>query len=314
MITLKIDNIEPVSDRINLLSLIAEDAGPLPAYEAGAHIDFDLGDLGTRSYSLIDFQPLEGEVTTYQIAVQREDAGQGGSIAMHSLAQGDVVSVSPPKNDFQLQKGDADVLLIAGGIGVTPIISFATECARKGINFGFHLASRSADLCPFRDRLRQLFGTNLTLWFDAEQMIDLDRVVRSASSDTHIYCCGPKPMIEAVRARAEKAGFPADQIHFELFATPEPEDGDQAFEVELASSGQVFTIPADKTIVEVLEEAGVDVMYDCARGDCGVCQIDVISGTPDHRDVVLSDSERASGNVMQICVSRAKSPRLVLDI
>ena len=314
MIKLKVASIEPVSDRINLLSLVAEDGAALPVYEAGAHIDFDLGDIGKRSYSLIDFKPLEAEIMTYQIAVQREDKGQGGSIAMHRLAQGDVVFVSSPKNDFQLQVGDKDVLLIAGGIGVTPIISFATECARNGTNFAFHLASRSAELCPFRDRLRQLFGANLTLWFDAEQMIDLDRVVSSASSDCHIFCCGPKPMIEAVRARAEKAGFPADRIHFELFSTPMPEDGDQAFEVELASTGEVFTIPAGKTIVEVLEAADVDVMYDCARGDCGICQTDVISGTPDHRDVVLSDSERAAGNVMQICVSRAKSARLVLDL
>ena len=312
--SLKVEKIEPITKRINLFTLVSADGEPLAAYEAGAHIDFDLGDAGTRSYSLIDFPPPAAEIATYQIAVQREDDGQGGSLAMHKLAIGDTIKTTPPKNDFRLQEGPNPALLIAGGIGVTPIISFATECTRKGSPFAFHYATRNSNVCPFRDILEQQFGANLTLWFDDEKMIDVDGVIKATSADTHIYCCGPKPMIEAVRERAEAAGFPADQIHFELFATPTPMDGDQPFEVELESTGRVFTIPAGKTIIEVLEEANVDVMYDCARGDCGICQTDVISGTPDHRDVVLSDSERASGKVMQICVSRAKSPRLVLDI
>ncbi len=314
MVKLKIESIEPVTERISLFSLVSEDGGLLAGYDAGAHVDFDLGDLGTRSYSLIDFEPAQGDRATYQVAVQREADGQGGSMAMHRLVPGDTVSVSPPKNDFHLHEGDEPALLIAGGIGVTPIISFATECKRRGTPFAFHFASRSADLCPFRERLAQQFSANLTLWFDDQKMIDLAALIDTASADTHIYCCGPRPMIEAVREKAEAAGFPADQVHFELFATPTEQDGDQPFEVELASTGQVFNIPPGKSIVEVLEDAGIDVMYDCARGDCGICQTDVISGTPDHRDVVLSDSERASGKVMQICVSRARSPRLVLDI
>ena len=121
-------------------------------------------------------------------------------------------------------------------------------------------------------------------------------------------------MIDATKAQAEAAGIAAERIHFELFDAPQEQEGDSAFEVELASSGEVFTIPPGQSIIDVLEAGGVDVMYDCQRGDCGICQCDVLSGTPDHRDVVLSEAERAAGNVMQICVSRAKSPRLVLDI
>ncbi|WP_211341199.1 2Fe-2S iron-sulfur cluster-binding protein [Paracoccus methylarcula] len=121
-------------------------------------------------------------------------------------------------------------------------------------------------------------------------------------------------MIDATRRAAEAAGFTPERIHTELFDTPEPEAGDSPFEVEIASTGQVFTVPPGQTIIEVLEENGLDIIYDCQRGDCGICQTAVLEGTPDHRDVVLSEAERAAGDVMQICVSRALSPRLKLDL
>lgn len=313
MTELKIQKIDTVTDRIKLFTLVAADGSDLATYEAGAHIDFDLGSVGTRSYSLVDFVAREAKPGSYQVAVQREGDGDGGSKAMHALSVGDTVAATPPKNDFHLHAGSAPSVLIAGGIGVTPIISFAAELKSRGSQFAFHYAARDASNCAFQTELESQFGDALTLWFDDQQMIELDRIIGEASSDTNIYCCGPKGMIEAVRERAEAAGFAKEQIHFELFASPANHDGDQPFEVEI-SDGRVFSVPADKTIVEVLEENGVDVMYDCARGDCGICQTDVVSGTPDHRDVVLSDAERASGEIMQICVSRAKSARLVLDI
>lgn len=313
MMDLKIEKIDVVSDRIKVFTLVSGTAETLPPYTPGAHIDFDLGDAGIRSYSLVDFAPVDQSPISYQVAVQREDDGDGGSLAMHKLSVGDTVSTTPPKNDFQLHAGKAPSLLIAGGIGVTPMISFATELARRDTPFTFHYATRSAQHCTFRDQLETRFDDTLTLWFDDQKPIDLPSLIASTTADTHIYCCGPKGMIEAVRERAEAAGFPKEQIHFELFSSPTPVEGDAPFEVEI-SDGRVFTVPADKTIVEVLEENDVDVMFDCSRGDCGICQTDVISGTPDHRDVVLSDNERASGKIMQICVSRAKSKRLVLDI
>ena len=136
----------------------------------------------------------------------------------------------------------------------------------------------------------------------------------SQPPDTHVYICGPKGMIDAARTAAADAGLADSQIHIELFTSPDAQTGDTAFEVEIKDSGAVYTIPPDKTIIEVLEEEGVDLMYDCQRGDCGICQTDVIEGTPDHRDVVLSQADKDAGNVMQICVSRAKSARLVLDL
>ena len=310
---LELETTEDISDRVRRFTFVSADGSALPAYSAGAHLDFDLGGL-TRSYSLVDFTPPEVTPAAYRIAVQREDGGDGGSRAMHALTPGARLSASAPKNDFALHDGPAPALLIAGGIGVTPIISFATELTRRGTPFAFHYATRTEALCTFRAALQTSFGDALSLWFDDTNPIDLAALVNAAPTGAHVYCCGPKGMIEAVRERAEAAGIPKDHIHFELFTSPASHDGDQPFEVELASSGQVFTIPADKTIIEVLEAEGVDVMYDCQRGDCGICQTEVISGTPDHRDVVLSEAERSSGKVMQICVSRAKSDRLVLDL
>ena len=311
--TLIVRSIEPVTGRISLFTLEAADGVALAPYTAGAHLDFDLGDLGSRSYSLIDFAPPTDVPSQYHVAVQREDTGEGGSKAMHALEVGTQLSATDPKNDFELHESDAPSLLIAGGIGLTPIVSFATELTKRGTEYRMHYATRSQDMCAFRDKLTQAFGDNLTLWFDDANKIDLSAIVQGTDTGAHIYCCGPKGMIEAVRELAEQAGFDKDHIHFELFATPPSHEGDQPFEVEI-NDGRVFTIPADKTIIEVLEEADVDVMYDCQRGDCGICQCDVLEGEPDHRDVVLSESERASGDVMQICISRAKSARLKLDI
>lgn len=313
MQNLKIEKIESVTDKINLFTLGGEAGVILEGYKPGAHIDIDLGELGLRSYSLIDFVASEDNPSSYLLAVQKEEDGQGGSRAMHAFSVGDVIKTSSPKNDFQLHEGDAPSLLIAGGIGVTPIISFATALSARGADYSFHYAVRNKDVMPFADQLEAAFAENLTVWFDDQKMIDLEDLMQKAAPETHIYCCGPRGMIEAVRAKAEAAGFANEQIHFELFASPTTQEGEKSFEVEIAD-GRVFTIPADKSIVEVLEENDVDVMYDCSRGDCGICQTDVVSGIPDHRDVVLSEAERESGKIMQICVSRAKSDRLVLDI
>lgn len=304
----------PVGGRIAQFTFAAADGAALPAYTAGAHLDFNLGEAGTRSYSLVDFTPPGEAPASYTIAVQREEEGEGGSIAMHALETGAEVTATEPKNDFELREGGAPVLLIAGGIGVTPIISFAAELDRRGTEFAAHYCTRSEAFSTFGAQLSDAYGGRVSLWFDDSKPADLKALIEGAAAGTQIYCCGPKGMIEAVREIAAAAGIDHDHVHFELFASPASHEGDQPFEVEIADTGEVYQIPADKTIVEVLEEAGVDVMYDCQRGDCGICQCDVVSGEPDHRDVVLSDAERAEGKIMQICVSRAKSARLVLDI
>ena len=306
-----VDNVQPLTDRISAFRLVAAQGGALPDWTPGAHVDVEIAG-GTRSYSLIAFGPVPAAPESYTIAVQREDDGTGGSAAMHKLQAGDALTIHAAKNDFPVTP-DAPAVLLAGGIGVTPLISMAAAVKAAGQGMRFHYAGRSADLMAYRTDLADTLGDAFTLHCDdAASALNLDALIADLGA-AHLYVCGPRGMIDAARAKAEAAGVPADHIHFELFEAAAPQDGDTAFEVQI-NDGSVFVIPPDKSIIDVLEENDVDVMYDCQRGDCGICQTDVISGTPDHRDVVLSDTERAEGKVMQICVSRAKSERLVLDI
>lgn len=309
-----IREIEEASERVRLLHLALPDNSALPVYTAGAHIDVVLDGIGTRSYSLIDFETPATNPLSYHIAVQREDDGLGGSKAMHELAIGDVLHASEPKNSFELVSDEAPVVLLAGGIGVTPLISMASSLRRDQRLFEFHYSARSHEAMAFASRLSTAHPAQLSLYLDDENALSLDKLFESIKPSSQLYICGPAAMIEAARNAALAVSIPANNIHVELFSTPVSDEGDQPFEVELQSTGQVFTVPAGQTILDVLEAADVDVMFDCQRGDCGICQTGVISGTPDHRDVVLSVEERESGEVMQICVSRAFSDRLVLDL
>ncbi|NDW46761.1 PDR/VanB family oxidoreductase [Ruegeria sp. PrR005] len=299
-----------VTKRISAFTLVAAGGEALPGYTAGAHIAVETV-AGPRSYSLIDWP---GDTPgAYTIAVQREDAGDGGSKAMHALSEGDAITTAEPKNDFELRTEDKPVALLAGGIGVTPLISMATTLRAQSRPFVFHYSGRSADVMAWLNRLRDEFGGNFHAHFDDTAPLDLNTLMADLTGHA-LYICGPKGMIEAARTAAEAAGIAAADIHVELFTNAAPSAADSAFEIEIASSGQVITIAPDQTIIEALEAAGLDPLYDCQRGDCGICQTEVIAGTPDHRDVVLSQAERDSGKVMQICVSRALSARLVLDL
>ena len=309
--SLTITAIRDETDRIRVFDLAAPDGSALKTYSAGAHLTVNLGEIGTRSYSLIDW-PGQADPARYVIAVQREDAGDGGSQRMHTLAVGDPVEIDGPKNDFELRPHAGPALLLAGGIGVTPMISLATTLQAADRPYRFVYAARSRGVMGFAQPVADHFDADL--FFDDTAPLDLAGLAATLTPDTHLYICGPKGMIDAARAAAVAAGHPEDQIHIELFTTAASAADDTAFEVEIHDTGAVYTIPPGKTIIDVLEADGVDLMYDCQRGDCGICQTDVISGEPDHRDVVLSDAEKASGKVMQICVSRAKSARLVLDL
>ena len=311
----RIVEVTQLTDRISSFRIEAAGGAALPTYRPGAHIKVTVAESANRAYSLVDFVPIPVVPKYYSITVQREDGGQGGSKHMHGLSVGDRITFAPPKNDFELVQ-DKKAVLMAGGIGITPLISFATALAESGQHFVFHYAGRSKNVMAYVDDLQAQHADKLHLHFDdnPDTILDLDAVISSIVADAHLYVCGPRGMIDAVRAMAETAGIDTARIHFELFENTARQEADTAFEVELASTGDVYTVAADQSIIDALEAAGVDVMYDCQRGDCGICQCDVISGEPDHRDVVLSQDERASGKVMQICVSRAKSPRLVLDI
>ena len=316
MLTLTVTQVQQAAPGIKKITL-GDDGAFLPGFSAGAHIKVEVPQVGPREYSLINLDPdcrTKGGVTSYTLGVRLEEDSTGGSRFMHGLVPGDKLVCQPPENDFPLVPGD-NPLLIAGGIGITPIATMATDLTGQDCAFDLHYSGRAPGSLAFLEPLQHLVGDRLHVHFDnTDTALDLTGLMDGQPRTRHVYVCGPKGMIEATRRAADMAGLAPENIHFELFARAAPQSGDVAFEVEIAATGAVHTIPADQSIIEALEAAGLDLMYDCQRGDCGICQTDVVSGVPDHRDVVLSEEEKAAGNVMQICVSRARSPRLVLDL
>lgn len=289
------------------------ESGVVPEWRAGAHIRVSLPSGGDRPYSLMALPDLPED--TFALGVLREEMSAGGSHFMHALKVGDVVKATAPINNFHLHEGRSPALLFAGGIGVTPILSMAATLQARGIPFRLHYAGRTPGRLAFLPQLQATCANALSVHYDGdESRLDIAAALNGAPADAHIYVCGPAGMIDAVRAGALAMGMATDRIHYELFKVDLPSSPDKPFEVELKSTGQVVTVAAGQTIIQALEAVGLDVLYDCQRGDCGICQCGVIEGVPDHRDVILSDDEKASNKVMQICVSRAKSERLILDL
>ena len=309
---------------IRTLRLAAEDGAPLPGFTAGAHIRVQVtlpdGQQDWRHYSLINPRAQAGATdapTEYRIAVRREDEGRGGSRFMHQgLNEGGSLLIEAPKNDFPVHAGSPRAVLVAGGIGITPLISMAAARKLAGEPVRMHYAGRSRDVMAFLPELQALLGDELAVHADTEAgaPLDIAALLDGCAPDDKLYVCGPKVMLDAVLAATQARGWTHDRVHFELFTTPAVEEGDHPFEVVLAMSGQTYTVPADQTILDCLIEHGCDPMYDCKRGECGVCATPVMEGEIDHRDYVLTAREKAEGNVMQICISRCKGKRLVLDI
>jgi len=321
---LRVIEARPLNLLIRLFRLRADDGSVLPGYTPGAHIRVQVtlpgGERGWRHYSLINSETRTNATQApaeYLIAVRLEAGGQGGSRFMHEqVGQGDVLVVETPKNDFPLHEGAGRTVLVAGGIGVTPLVGMAARRKAEGALVRMHYAGRSRDLMAFLSELQSLLGGDLVVHTDAEAgaPLDVKALLDRCEVADQLYVCGPKVMLDAVLHATYLRGWPRDRVHFELFAKPVVEEGDHAFEVELAQAGQRFTVPADQSILECLIEHGCDPMFDCKRGECGVCAVPVLEGEIDHRDYVLSAREKAQGNVMQICISRAKGERLVLDI
>ncbi|WBL81394.1 PDR/VanB family oxidoreductase [Bradyrhizobium xenonodulans] len=284
-----------------------------PQWQAGAHVRVALPNGGDRPYSLMALPGLPDGALA--LGVLREQASTGGSQFMHALKIGDVVRATAPVNNFPLHAEASPALLFAGGIGVTPILSMAAELKVRGGPYRLHYAGRTRGTLAFLPQLQEICADSLSIHHDDDaSRLDIAAALGAPPAGCHVYVCGPAGMIEAVKAAALAKGIAADRVHYELFKAEQPGLPDKPFEVELKSSGQVVAVAAGQTIIQALEAAGLDVLYDCQRGDCGICQCGVISGIPDHRDVILSDDEKASNKVMQICVSRAKSERLVLDL
>ena len=297
--------------------LVRTDGQPLPAFAAGSHIDVEIPGGATRQYSLCN-DPAETH--RYLIAVLRDAGSRGGSVAMHDrVNEGDVLSISAPKNHFALAHDAASHLLLAGGIGVTPLLCMAERLAQVGAAFEMHYCTRSTARTAFAQRIgASAFASRVAFHFDdgaADQRLDLEAVLANPEPGRHLYVCGPKGFMDAVLAKARASGWPESRIHHEFFgAEVAARAGDGGFEVKLASSGRVIAVAADRTVVQALADAGVSVATSCEQGVCGTCLTRVIEGEPDHRDMYLTPEEQAAGDQFLPCCSRSKSPRLVLDL
>ena len=285
------------------LTLVHPRRPELPAWTAGAHVDLRLPDGRVRQYSLCGDPADRGR---YEVAIKREDAGRGGSAWVHgNLAAGSVADVSAPRNAFPLAPGARRHVLVAGGIGVTPLLAMARTLAADEADFALHLCARSASDAPLLGEIRAVCGDRLQAWFsDTGRRFDPARLGGSEAG-THVYACGPRRLTEAVEAALDAAGWPPEQVHVEHFAAvsdagfvPEP------FEARIASTGARLHVPADRSLLDVLREHGVSQPSSCELGVCGACECGYLDGTVIHRDAVLSAAKRRDR--MTPCVSRAQ--------
>ena len=297
--------------------LVAADGGMLPAFEAGAHLDVQVPGGVVRQYSLSN---PPAETHRYCIGVLREPAGRGGSAAMHDqVGEGTVLHVSRPINHFPLREEASASLLLAGGIGITPIIAMAERLGSNGASFALHYCTRSPARTAYAERLRSApFADHVRFHFDdgaPEQKLDLVAELKTPQPNVHLYVCGPKGFMDAVIATARDAGWSDAQIHFEYFKGAEViSSHDRHFDVVIKSSGKVIRVEAAQPVTKALAAHGIEIPTSCEQGVCGTCVTRVLEGEVDHRDLYLMDDEKARNDQFTPCCSRAKSPRLVLDL
>ncbi|WP_341317541.1 2Fe-2S iron-sulfur cluster-binding protein [Paraburkholderia sp. IMGN_8] len=291
----------------------------LPVFEAGAHLDVSVplasGEVVQRSYSIAS-SPAHRDY--YLLGVLREHSGRGGSAAMHTgVAVGQLLTCSQPKNQFGISPGAKNHLLIAGGIGITPLLSMLHVLVSEGKSFRLCYCARSAEDAAFLSEISDLAGDRLALYFDGGDVtrgIDLDAELRDAPDGSEVYVCGPRGLNEAVIAAAARASWSPERVHFEFFGAAAPAKGDQPFRVILKQSGMTVEVARDESILDAVIRHDIEPLYDCKRGECGLCATAVIEGEVDHRDYVLTAADKSERKQMCICVSRAKQGDLVLDL
>lgn len=307
---------ETEAEGIAGFELASADGTPLPAFTAGSHIDVMLGDGLIRQYSLCGHP---ADRSRYRLGVLLDPASRGGSRAMHALAEGATLTISTPRNHFELAADARSHLLLAGGIGVTPLLCMAEQLAADGADFTMHYCTRSPARTAFRGRLANAaWAGRVSLHHDdgdAAQAFDMKQVLARPEAGVHLYVCGPKGFMDAVLATAREQGWPEAQIHYEFFAgAPVQTDADTDFEVKLAKSGRVIPVRREQTVAQALAAAGVELPVSCEQGVCGTCLTRVIDGTPDHRDMYMTPAEQAKNDQFTPCCSRSLSPLLVIDL
>ena len=301
---------------IHSFELVAADGGLLPGFEAGAHVDLDLPERMRRSYSLYG---APGERRCWRIAVKREAAGRGASAWLHDSARvGQTLQAFAPVNDFPLVEDAPASVLIAGGIGVTPILAMIERLSALRRPWRLHYTVRGARDLAFGERLETLAaaGGELFVHFsgDGGGRLDLRAIAAAAPAGAQLYACGPNPLLDDFVAAAAAAGVDAARVHIERFGAATAPATAGGFVVELARDGRCLEVPPGKSVLDVLLDHGVDVPYSCMQGICGSCRVGVKAGEPEHRDDCLSEVERAANTAMAVCCSGSRSAKLVLDL
>ncbi|MEH6811451.1 MAG: PDR/VanB family oxidoreductase, partial [Motiliproteus sp.] len=315
-LSLQISGIRQLTPRVRAYELRHPEGGELPSFTAGAHVQIPVqledGKTVYRHYSICS-NPKRRDM--YEIAVLLDDEGQGGSRAVHSGFEiGLTLHCQPPENYFGLHDDDRPAVLIAGGIGITPIKAMAQTLKCRGTDMQLHYAGRDGDEMAFLDRLQREFGEQINCYrSQQDERMDLAHILSSAASDSLIYICGPERLIAGVISTAESLGIDLERIRSERFSAA-PEAGSQAIEVELSRSGIQIEVAADQSILDAMLEQGVAASFGCRTGNCKSCVLKVVEGEVDHRDTALSAEERTQQRLMTPCVSRAIGKKLVLDI
>lgn len=313
----RVASVRDVASDVRAYELVPAGAANWPHFEAGAHIDVQVGEGTVRQYSLCNSPATPNR---YVIAVRLDRDGRGGSVAMHAdVNAGDAVTIGTPRNNFPLDESLDDYVLVAGGIGVTPLLAMAHRLHALGKPFVLHLCARSEAALPFHAELAALpFADRLSVHLDTHdeaQRFDPLRALGPWSPGRGAYLCGPSGFMQWVTAASREAGWPVGAVQTESFVPARGARADDApFEVQLARSGRVLQVGADESLLDVLNANGCAVICSCTQGICGSCMTPVLEGVPDHRDAILTDTERAANAQMTVCVSRARSARLVLDL
>lgn len=298
------------AEGIHLYEFSPVDGGALPAFTAGAHVDLHLPNGLIRQYSLCNAQD---ETHRYVVGIKRDPASRGGSTYIHDqLKVGTVLQLGAPRNHFDLHEEARHTVLVAGGIGVTPIACMAQRLEALGTSYELHYSVRKRDEAAFLDVLS---GPRLHLHVDAENgnaPMALKDIVAKAPQDAHLYCCGPGPMLDAFEAAC--AGRPDGHVHLERFSAAAPAAAEGGYSVQLARSGRTIRIAPGCTILDTLRQEGIDVQASCEQGICGSCETRVLAGRPDHRDSLLSEEEKRANTVMMVCCSGSHDDLLVLDL
>jgi vanillate O-demethylase ferredoxin subunit len=299
---------------IAVMELVSGNGEALPSFTAGAHIDVHISNEIIRQYSLCN-DPANSDL--YRIGVLNDPNSRGGSVKISKdFSENDQIKISAPRNHFPLFEDADKTILAGGGIGITPMMAMAYTLQKEGKPFELHYCTRSKGAGAFEQELVNEFGEQVIFHYDDEdptQLFSPKTVFSPIASSTHIYVCGPTGFMDWVINNAKEMGYPSDQVHFEYFSADVDITGD-TFEVYCEQSDITVTVAAEESIATALKKSGIKVQMSCEEGVCGTCITDVLEGEPDHRDLFLTDEEKADNDQIALCCSRAKSPRLVIDM